>query len=390
MHTPVRVTIAALAVAALITGCKPPEAGAAGQKAEAAVRTVLAQPVGTGDVTTEVELIGELEGIEEVRVFAQVAERIRSLAVREGDVVKRGDVLAVVNADLQSAGVNQAQAALEAAIANRDAVMDNLNRTRELARAGSATQSQLQTLEAQARAAEAQVRQASAGLGQAATQRSRAVIRAPIDGVVTQVTVEAGDMASPTQPLMTIVRDQRLKAVFRVPEREFFRIREGMKVRLQPLADEETVVVGEVTLKGPVVDRMTRTGLMEVHVDNPDGALIAGTSVRGIVELGRRENVVLVPAEAVMLTAETERTGMAVAFVTDGKVAKRRDVKVGARQGGSLEIVEGLEPGESLVVQGAHFLRDGSPVKVANQDKAKPAAAPDSSGAGAGSARENG
>lgn len=362
-----RFLVAGLATVSLAAGaCKP---AADASTTEAPVRTVRAQPVGTGDVVNDIELVGELEGIEEVRVFSQVADRIRSLTVKEGEQVKAGDVLAVVNSDLQSEGVNQAQAGLEAAIANRDAVMDNLNRTRELARAGSATQSQLQGLEAQARAAEAQVRQANAGLGQAAAQRSRAVLRAPIAGVVAQVMVRAGDMAAPGQPILTIVRDHRVKAVFRAPERDFLKIREGFPVRLEPLADGSTQVDATVTVRGPVVDRMTRTGLVEVHMDNPDRKLLAGTSVRARIELARRENVVLVPSEAVMLTGETERTGKAIAFVTDGKVAQRREVQVGARQGGQMEIVDGLKPGELLVVQGAHFLRDGSAVRVVEQKK---------------------
>lgn len=346
----------------VVAACKPPAPAETGEVA----RPVRTQPVGTGTVVEEVELVGELEGIEEVRVFSQVAERIRSLTVKEGDAVKKGEVLAVINADLQTEGVNQAQAALEAAIANRDAVTDQLNRTRELSRAGSATASQLQAVEAQARAAEAQVRQATAGLGSASKQKNLSVVRAPIDGVVANLTVRPGDMASPAQPLLTLVRDQRLKAVFRVPEREFFSIQEGQRVVLSPLGDASRQGEGRVTVKGKVVDRMTRTGLVEVHVDNDKGALVAGASVRGRVELSRRDNLVLVLAEAVMLTTETERTGKALAFVTDGKVAEQREVKVGARQGGQLEIVEGLKPGEALIVQGAHFVRSGSPVTVAN------------------------
>jgi RND family efflux transporter MFP subunit len=344
----------------LLPGCKP----AAPPSAELPVRTVRADTVGTGDVVTTVELVGELFGIEEVRVFPQVSDRLRSLPVREGQHVKQGEVLAVINADLQSEAVNQAQAGLEAAIAGRDSANDNLRRTRELVLSGSVSQSQLEALEAQARAAEAQVRQAAAGLGTASAHRTRAVVRAPISGVVAQLNFRAGDMVAPTGPLLTLVRDQRVKAVFRVPERDFLKIVEGQPLGLQPLADPGVRVAAQVTLKGPVVDRMTRTGLIEAHLDNEDRRLVAGSSVRGTVELERRPNVVLVPAEAVMLTGQTERTGLATAFVTDGKLAKVRQVQVGVRQGGQIEIVRGLSEGERLVVQGAHFLRDGSPVNV--------------------------
>ncbi len=340
------------------------EAKPAAEKSGMPTRPVSVTDVTTGSVIEGVELVGELEGMEEIRIFAMIPERIRSLTVKEGSVVKKGDVLATLMGDLQTEGVNQAQAAVEAAVANRDAIKDNLERTRALVKVGSATQSQLDGLEAQFRAAEAQVRQATAGLGSAGAQRDRVIVRSPIAGVVAQVQLREGDLAAAGMPIMTVIKPDRLKAVLRVPERNFLRVKQGMKVTLSPLADSQQKVEGTVTLKGPVVDRMTRTGLVEVHLDNADGALVPGSAVKVTIELARRENVVLVPAEAVLLTTETERTGKALAFIAEGEKAHRREVTVGVRQGAELEIRDGMKPGDKLIVQGAHLLRDGNPVKV--------------------------
>jgi RND family efflux transporter MFP subunit len=316
--------------------------------------------------------MGELQGIEEVRVFAQVPDRIRNLAVDEGDRVKAGQLLATIWGEAQTEGVNQAEAALEAALANRDAVKDNLARMRSLREGNSIAQSQLDAVESQFRAAEAQVRQATAGVGAASVQRSRTVVSAPISGIVTQVNLRAGDLAGAGVPILTIVRADLVKAVLRVPERDFLQVREGMPVRIAPLARPQDAVEGKVTVKGPVVDRMTRTGLVEVHLENKDARLVAGSAVRALIELARRPDVVLVPADALIFTIDTDRTGEAIAFVSDGAKAQRRMVRVGARQSDRLEVVEGLKPGESLVVQGSHFLRDGNPLRIAD-DKAEKA-----------------
>ncbi len=360
-------TLVALLALPLLAGCPKQEAAKA--KDELPIRPVRVAAVETGARVEAVELVGELQGIEEIRVFAQVAERIVALPVKEGATVKRGDLLAVVESTLQSEGLRQAEAAVEAATANRDMISDNLKRTRVLVEGGSATRSQLETLETQLRAAEAQLRQATAAVGSASAQQGRTTVRSPIAGVVAQLTLRPGDMLSPTMPLATIVRDERVKAVLRVPERHFLRIREGMKVRVSPLAQPETSVEGAVTLKGPVVDRMTRTGLVEVHLANADRKLVAGSAVRVTVELDRKEGVVLVPSEAVILTGETERTGRAVAFVTDGKLATRREVRVGVRQGDRLEIVEGLAAGDRLIVQGVHLLRENNPITLVSEGK---------------------
>ena len=132
------------------------------------------------------------------------------------------------------------------------------------------------------------MRQASAGLGSAGAQRDRVVVRSPISGVVAQVQLREGDLAATGMPIMTVIKPDRLKAVLRVPERDFLRVKQGMKVNLSPLAVPEQKVEGTVTLKGPVVDRMTRTGLVEVHLDNTDGALVPGdVCVVQIEKLGR-------------------------------------------------------------------------------------------------------
>jgi RND family efflux transporter MFP subunit len=352
----------------LLTAVPAPAAEPAAAPAKDAnalpVRPVAVAPVGSGDVVEAVRLVGDLQGIEEVRVFAQVPERIRTLLVKEGQTVRPGDVLATLWADLQSEGVNQAEAALEAALTQRDAANDNLKRVKSMAEAGAAPQAQLDIALTQARAAEAAVRQATAMVGSASAQKDRTLVRAPIRGVVTQIMLREGDLAGMGMPIMTIVRPDKLKAVLRVPERDFFRVREGQPARIEPLGQEGNVANGKVTLKGPIVDRMTRTGLVEVMLDNADGKFMAGSAVRAAIEILRRTDVVLVPASAVLFTADTERTHQALAFVAEGTLAKKRDVTVGWREGDRLEIVKGLAKGELLIVQGAHLLRDLNPLKI--------------------------
>lgn len=358
---------AAALTAGLVAACGAGAArdGEDGGSAEAIpTRIVRVVPVTLGERVDRVELSGELHGMEEVRVFPQLAERIVSLHVDEGQRVAQGALLATLRGDLMAEGERQARAGLDAAKASLDAVKDNVARTRRLASAGAVPPSQLEALESQQRAAEAQVRQLTAVLAQAATQKGNTQVRSPIAGVVTGVLLRAGDLATPGVPLLTVVRADKVKAVFRVAERDFLRLAPGMPVTIAPLARPDTSVTATLSLLAPVVDRNTRTGLVEVQLPNRDGRLLPGTAVRALVELERRSGVVLVPAEGVLLTSETDRTGIAGAFVAADGRAVRREVRVGARQGSDLEIVEGLRPGESLIVHGNAFLRDGNPIRI--------------------------
>jgi len=354
-----------LAAAALaLAGCQKHAAKKKGS--DVLLRAVETKPVGTQDLVHTVDVLGELEGKSEVTVFAEVPERIRALPVQTGDHVHAGQILAVLRGELQGDAVKQAEAGLEAATASADALRDQVKRVRALVRAGTASKSQLDGLEAQLAAAQAQVRQVNASLSQASTQKSRTLIRAPIDGVVAGLTVHVGDMAAPQRPLCTIVQDDEVKAVLRVPEREFFQVKEGMPATLSPLADPSVVVHGKVTLKGPVVDRMTRTGDVEIRLPNEDHKLIAGSAVNVSIEVSRKKNVVMVPASALIFTPETLTDHKAIAYVVVNDVAHRRSVIIGDRQKAMVEVVKGLKAGEQLVTLGAQLLRDDNPVKVTN------------------------
>jgi len=311
-----------------------------------------------------ISAIGSLEGEREVAVYPKVVERIQSLRIEEGQRVRKGQVLAVLSSDLQARSVDQAMARLSSAEASRDALAEEVERSRKLVKAGAVAPSQLQSLESQLKTSDAQVRQMSAGLSLASAQRRQAVITAPIAGIIANLQLRQGGLASPQQPLCTIVEGERLKAVLQIPEREFLQVREGMPVVISPLGDSAAKVEAVVSLRGPVVDKRTRTGLVEVALDNTEGALLPGSAVRATVELERRSGATLVPASAVLLSVDTERSGEATVFVAEGGLARQVSVQIGERQNGSLEIMSGLTAGQSLVVRGQHLLRDGQPLRV--------------------------
>lgn len=365
----------ALACASLVVGlaaCQPEVT----VEAEEPARVVRTERVRTGDAVTLLEAVGDLEGEQEVSVYAPMPERIQSLRVVNGQAVKKGQILAILDNDLQSEAMRQAEAGLTAAEAARDALEDEVRRTRALVEAGGAPRAQLETLEAQLRTQTAQVNQIAAGVSSAAAQRRRALLTAPIDGIVSDLILREGDMAMPSMPLLKVVEPERLLAVFQVPERDFLRVEKGMTVRVSPLGSETIVREAEVSFVSLTVDRRTRTGRVEVKLDNADQTLVPGAAVKGVFELDRRPGVVLVPAQAILLTGDTERTGRAVAFVAQGDTALRRDVVVGERQGADIEVKSGLQAGEELVTSGQHLLRDRSPIRRSDGASAPSAAAP--------------
>lgn len=352
----------AITLSALVGGC----GGEPTATLEEPARLVVTEPVRVEDAVDRIAVLGDVHGEREVRVFAQVPERIRVLHVQEGDVVAAGDPIVTLDADLQATSLQQASAAVGATEAARDQLVADVARVRRLVESGAMPRQQLEGLEAQLRTSEAQVAQVRAAQRSAGEQRSRTVVRAPVAGQVALLTVQQGDMVAPSVPICSVVAAERVIVKLRVTEQDFVRVRREMPVELRPPALPGVVRQGTVQRVSPVLDPITRTALVEVLVDNEDGLLRPGMVAEARIELSRRPDVVLVPSRALVLGARTQDEREAAVFVHDeaAGTAGRRPVRLGARYGSLVEVTEGLEGGETVVVQGQHLLRDGSAIRT--------------------------
>lgn len=322
-----------------------------------------------GDTIETVRILGDLQGEVEVRVFSELPARIRVLHVREGDRVSAGDPIATLDAERLSLGVEQATAAIDAAAVARDQLLSDLERARRLAASGAVPESQVTTLEAQLRAAEANIHSLSTARRSAGAERRRAVVRAPVDGVVAQLAFNTGDTVAGAVPICAIVQAEHVELMLRATEADYVRIHENMGVLVTFPALPDVTRPGVVTSVSPVLDRMTRTASVEITIDNADGALRPGMTGRAAIELSRRTGVVLVAAQAVIMLPETDETRRAMVFVVEEGHANRRDVTIGPRTGDRIEIVEGLAAGTEVVLEGQHLLRDGVEVRTTRSSR---------------------
>ncbi len=355
------------AILALLAGCDRLR-GASEEESEPPARLVVTERVTREDAVDRVEILGDVHGEQEVRVFAQVPERIRVLHVQEGDRVSAGDPIVTLTADLQSSGVHQADAALSAAEAARDQLRADISRLGRLVEQGAMPRSQLEQLEAQLRTSDAQVLQVSAARRSAGEQRDRTVVRAPIDGTIALLNVQQGDMVAPTMPICALVQAERIIVKLRVTEQDYVRIRDGMSVEVHPPALPDVSRRGTVTRISPVLDPLTRTASVDVQVANEDGALRPGMVAQAGIELDRREGIVLAPSRALVLSSRTDTEREAAIFVYERRTsaARRRTLRLGRRYGQRVEVQEGLSGDEEVVVVGQHLLRDGASVRTAS------------------------
>jgi len=225
-------------------------------------------------------------------------------------------------------------------------------------------EAQLQSDRSAVRVAESEVKRQEAALGIVQKKLADATLKAPIAGAIAKRHVNRGEFVKDNVPIFTIVRSDLLKFTGTVPEHAALAVRPGQSVQLQVDAVPGRTFTGRITRVSPAVDVANRTVALEAQVPNPQGLLKPGLFARGVAEIGRGRSVAFVPEAAVSYFV-----GITKLFVvTDGK-AQERAVKVGRKQNGAVEILDGVKPGELVATSSLAQLYDGAPVAVANQEK---------------------
>lgn len=294
------------------------------------------------DLARELRALGSVRANEAVEITAKAANLVAAVRFRDGQRVARGDVLV----ELDSA---QARADLAAATAALTESTSQYERSRELLPTQALSKSQFDQIDAARKANQARVDAARARL-------EDTVIRAPFSGRVGLRRVSVGSLIAPGTVITTLDDTSVMKLDFPVPENDLTALREGLPVVARSTAYPDRGFTGRVTSVDSRVDPDTRSITVRAELPNPDDRLKPGMFMTVTLERDQRR-AVSIPEEA--LVPEQQRQYVFVA--AEGR-AVRREVRIGARRPGSVEITEGLTPGERVVIEGTVRLRDGSPI----------------------------
>jgi membrane fusion protein (multidrug efflux system) len=289
---------------------------------------------------------GALEPIRTVGVNAQLAGALTAVRAEEGSVVASGQVLAEVDAREIAAQVRSAQAALAFA-------QSTAERSEQLFRDRVMTAAEHERDQAALAAAQASHDQLRTRLGFAS-------VRAPISGVVTEKRVEAGDVVQNQARLFTIADLSTLVARVLVSELDVSGIRPGDVAEVSVDALGGSRFQARVRRVFPAADTTNRMVPVEVALTGSAATLLKpGYLARVTFKLGERSNILLAPAAALVGTPQHRAV-----FVVKGDKAERRAVRVGSASGTSVEVLEGLAVGDTVVVAGTDQVRDGGAIRV--------------------------
>jgi membrane fusion protein (multidrug efflux system) len=303
--------------------------------------------VENGRIARFVSVSGNIEPIRTVAVNSQLAGALRTVGVEEGSRVVEGDVLATLDDREIAAQLTSAEAQHLVAEAA-------LQRSERLRERQVITAAEYERDRAALAAAVATREQLRARVGYA-------TVRAPVAGVITEKLVEAGDIVGVQTRLFSIAEISTLVVRVRVSELDVVAIRPGDAADVALDAFPGQTLRARIRRIFPSADPVSRLVPVEVALSGAEAAVARpGFLARVTFALGAKENVRLVPASAIV----TDATGAEAVYVIAENKAERRIVRTGVISEGRVEITDGLETGEVVVVTGTNNLRNGAEVRV--------------------------
>jgi membrane fusion protein, multidrug efflux system len=353
-----------LYVALGIAGCgapaAPPAEGTSASLASVSIGPESTITVGRDEIRTGPRLSGELRAAREATVRAKMAGSVLDVAIKEGQTVRQGAVLARIDArPLQDAlasslsSLRSAEQALQ--VADREA-----ERTATLVKGGALADRDLEIARTAAAGAQAQVADAKSRLASVRQQLEDAVVTAPISGVVSGRPVNTGDVVSPGTPLATIIDPSSMQLEASVQSEALAALKMRTPVEFQVRGYPGQTFEGRIERIAPTADPVTRQVTIFVAIPNTGGQLVAGLFAEGRVTSDVRR-VLALPATAV----DTGGANPWVLRVRAGK-AERVLVQVGVQDDRTerVEIVSGLEEGDVLLTGAAHAVTPGTPITL--------------------------
>ncbi|UCC74710.1 MAG: efflux RND transporter periplasmic adaptor subunit [Gemmatimonadota bacterium] len=335
-----------LMAAAALAACSSAESnsdggpGGGGQPLGMPVEVALARQ---DTVVDAIVATGQIEAVQSIELRPEVDGRLEQILIREGAEVVRGTPLFKID----DAELRAQVARLEA---EHDLTLQALARTRGLLEQNASSEADLELAEANARSSQAQLELQQVRL-------DRTLVRAPFSGVVGARFVSLGDYVTSSTRLVTLQTVDPQRASFQIPERYAQRLHVGQEVSFRVAAFPEVEFTGVVDFVDPVVALPARTITVKAEVPNPSRDLKAGMFIEARLATDVRPDAVVVPEDAVLPLA-----GANFVWVVSEGTASRRQVELGVRIPGLVEVLTGIQAGEQVVVGGIERLSEGAPV----------------------------
>lgn len=296
-------------------------------------------------ISNRLNLPGSIEAWTQLALTTKIAGTVDEVVVQEGDSVKEGDVLIKIESADYQINLDRAQAAYDLARADYE-------RDKSVYDKGVIPPAELE-------ARETNKQTAKADLDNAKLMLERTVIKAPIDGVVRRLDAKVGMFLSVGDPVGELLQIDRVKAVIGIPESDVTAVRGLDTVEVSIKALDDFKVVGRRHFLSTSPESLARLYRLELELANPDHRILPGMFARADIIKKTSDDALSIPFYSII-----SRNNEQYVFVEKDGIVEKRPVKTGIMEKWMVEITDGLEPGEHVVVEGHRDVEDGRTVKV--------------------------
>jgi RND family efflux transporter MFP subunit len=336
---------------------------------------VALQPAELTRIEDATEYVATLKSLRSTTIQPQIDGQVTQIFVKSGDRVSQGAPLVQIDPRRQQAAVSSQEAERASREASVSYARQQAQRAAELYAAGAISKQEQEQAETALRTAEAGLKALQAQVQQQEVQLRYFTVTAPTAGIIGDVPVRIGNVVTPQTILTTIDQNQVLEVNVSVPVERAASLKNGLPIQILNSDGDAKLATTTVNFVSPHVDDQTQSVLVKGLVNNPDAALRAQQYVRARI-VWKTIDGLMIPVTAVLRVS-----GQVFAFVAEGSeghlVAKQRPIKVGAIVGANYAVLDGLKPGERVVVSGTQKLADGAPIQAAPSSPAPtPAANP--------------
>ncbi|MES2102921.1 MAG: efflux RND transporter periplasmic adaptor subunit [Pseudomonadota bacterium] len=368
--------VLALAAALILSACSKPA-----EKIEE-VRPVRAIKLAAADVDVATEYSGEVRARVESRLGFRVGGKIVARKVDVGALVKRGQVLMQLDPQDLALAQAQAKAGLYAAESNRDLAKAELQRYQDLRAKNFVAATVLDSKQTAFKSAQASYEQAVAAYKNQSNQSGYATLTSDVDGVVTGIDAEAGQVVAAGTPVVRVAQSGDMDVVVGIPEDQVNTIRQIGDISVRLWANPKQTVPAKLRELSPIADSVTRTYTAKVAIPSatPDVKL----GMTAYVTFGTKNPNPMIKLPLTALFQEKNTTSV---WIVENGAVKLVPVQVAGSSGDDLLIARGVTPGQTVVTAGVNLLKPGQRVTILGETTAAPSQATAAASPAAGAAK---
>jgi membrane fusion protein (multidrug efflux system) len=359
-----------LALVLLLAAC---DDGSRKTTAELPAPAVTVVVVAQDEIRPSISFTGRVQAQDKVELRARVEGFLEKRLFNEGQTVKEGDLLFVIEQAPYKASIDEINADIQKAQAALKLANVEVERQSTLVSRETGTQQRLDVVTAKQGDAQGELARQKASLEKAQLQLSYTEIRAPLAGRIGRATVSVGNFVGPsTGPLATIVRQDPIYVTFPVTQREMLDFRKERQAdQTDPviyirLADDSRYPhPGKIDFVDVTVNQGTDTVQVRAVFPNPDRVLVDGQLVSVVAEVGKPQASLLIPQQAIQI----DQSGPFVLVVDSASKVEIRRVEVAEANGQKLTVTKGLQAGEKVIIEGVQKVRPGQIVQATEMKK---------------------